>query len=114
MSRFCPAHLPLAAGIAILASQEVAAQSTYPNFQSGPGTWTHPFGGEFPAVQGSAVRMRNDPAHPHVPNGLPAQPTYRIADLSNPNLKQWAKDLMKKDNDGVLAERSPIRREAFM
>jgi len=48
MSRFCPAYLPLTAGIAILAfassKAEVAAQSTYPNFQSGPGTWTHPFG----------------------------------------------------------------------
>ena len=31
------------------------------------------------------------------------QPTYRIADLSNPNIKQWAKDIMKKDNDEVLA-----------
>jgi hypothetical protein len=107
VSGFDRGHLPLTAVVAILAfassQAEVAAQSTYPNFQSGPGTWTHPFGGEFPAVQGSAVPVRNDPAHPHVPNGLRAQPTYRIADLSNPNLKQWAKDLMKKDNDEVLA-----------
>ena len=36
-------------------------------------------------------------------NGQGKQPTYRIADLSNPNLKQWAKDLMKTDNDEVLA-----------
>jgi len=106
MSGFHSGHLPLAAVVAILAvaslPADVAAQSTYPDFQSGPGGWTHPFGGEFPAVQGSAIPMRNDPAHPHVPNGLRAQPTYRIADLSNPNLKQWAKDLMKKDNEEVL------------
>ena len=31
------------------------------------------------------------------------QPTYRIADLSNPNLKPWVKERMKKDNDEVLA-----------
>src|SRR5206468_5922013 len=31
------------------------------------------------------------------------QPTQRIGDISNPNLKQWAKDVMKKDNDEVLA-----------
>ncbi len=43
-----------------------------------------------------------DPAHPFVPNGRGAQPTYRIADLTNPNIKQWAKDVMKKDNDEVL------------
>jgi hypothetical protein len=47
--------------------------------------------------------VKSDPAHPFVPNGRGAQPTYRIADLTNPNLKQWAKDAMKKDNDEVLA-----------
>ena len=31
------------------------------------------------------------------------QPSYRIADLSNPNLKPWVKEQMKKDNDEVLA-----------
>jgi hypothetical protein len=44
-----------------------------------------------------------DPAHPYVPNGTGAQPTYRIADLTNPNLKPWVKERMKKDNDEVLA-----------
>jgi len=31
-------------------------------------------------------------------SALCPQVRYRIADLSNPNLKQWAKDIMKKDN----------------
>src|SRR6516225_9058599 len=45
-----------------------------------------------------------DPAHPYVPNGTGTpQPTYRIADLTNPNLKPWVKERMKKDNDEVLA-----------
>jgi hypothetical protein len=30
------------------------------------------------------------------------QPTFRIGDVSNPNLKPWVKELMKKDNDEVL------------
>jgi hypothetical protein len=47
--------------------------------------------------------VANDPAHPFVPNGTRAQPTYRIADLSNPNLKPSVKERMKKDNDEVLA-----------
>jgi hypothetical protein len=39
-----------------------------------------------------------------VPNGTGRQPTYRVADLdANPNVKQWAKDIMKKDNDEVIA-----------
>jgi hypothetical protein len=107
MSGFRSIHALLAAGAATLAvaamTAPAAAQANVPNLQSGPGGWTHPFGGEFPAVQGSAIPIRNDPAHPHVPNGTGAQPTYRIGDLSNPNLRQWAKDIMKKDNDEVIA-----------
>jgi hypothetical protein len=61
-------------------------------------------GGEvFAAVPGQLPPLRNDPAHPFVPNGTKAQPNYRIADLSNPNLKPWVKEQMKKDNDEVLA-----------
>ena len=43
--------------------------------------------------------MSNDPLHPYIPNGTGKQPTYRITDLTNPNLKPWAKEQMKKDND---------------
>src|SRR5215475_11217613 len=32
-----------------------------------------------------------------------AQPTFRIADLSNPNIKPWAKEIMKRENDKALA-----------
>jgi len=57
----------------------------------------------FTAVPGRVPPVSNDPAHPFVPNGVGRQPTYRIADLSNPNLKPWVKAHMKKDNDEVLA-----------
>src|SRR5258708_3084913 len=50
-----------------------------------------------PPVQGQ------DPGHAYVPNNIGREPTYRIADLSNPNLKPWVKERMKKDNDEVLA-----------
>ena len=47
--------------------------------------------------------FRQDARFPHVPNNVGRQPTYWIADLaSNPNVKQWAKDVMKKDNDEVI------------
>ena len=71
-----------------------------PDFSANP--WAGGIGVDFVPVLGSASPLRQDPAHPFVPNGAGAQPTYRIADLSNPNLKQWAKDIMKKDNDEVL------------
>jgi hypothetical protein len=44
-----------------------------------------------------------DPGHPYIPNGRGAQPTFRIGDTANPNLKPWAADQMKKDNAKVLA-----------
>jgi hypothetical protein len=57
----------------------------------------------FEPVAGRVPPVSNDPAHPFVPNGVGRQPTYRIADLTNPNLKPWVKEHMKKDIDGVLA-----------
>jgi hypothetical protein len=58
-------------------------------------------------VPGSPRPIGQDPAHRYISNdesGVTGQqPTQRISDIGNPNLKQWAKDLMKKDNDDVLA-----------
>ena len=47
--------------------------------------------------------MHADPAHPYVPNGTGVQPTFRVADLSNPNLKPWVKERMRKSNEAVLS-----------
>src|SRR5262245_33758787 len=61
-------------------------------------------GGELIPVEGPPPLFHQDPAHPFVANNRGAQPTYRLADLgANPNVKQWAKDVMKKDNDEVMA-----------
>src|SRR5712672_3312482 len=58
-------------------------------------------------VPGSPKPIGQDPAHRYISNdesGVTGQqPTQRISDINNPNLKQWAKDVMKKDNDEVLA-----------
>src|SRR3984893_1668824 len=57
----------------------------------------------FEAVPGRLSPVTQDPEHPFVPNGAGKQPTYRIADLGNPNLKPWVTEHLKKDNDEVLA-----------
>jgi hypothetical protein len=54
--------------------------------------------GEFRPVPGRVPPLSQDPKYPFVPNGTGRQPTYRIADL-----KPWVKEVMKKDNDEVLA-----------
>jgi hypothetical protein len=73
-----------------------------PNFSPNPTVGWIGVGGIRP-VPGTVSPLAQDPRYPFVPNGTGQQPTYRIADLSNQNLKPWAKEIMKKDNDEVLA-----------
>ncbi len=86
---------------AVLAQQKEAP----PDFSSHDVGWVGLNGGGpfFEAVPGQIPPVTQDPAHPFTPNGVGKQPTFRIADLSNPNLKPWVKERMKKDNDEVLA-----------
>jgi len=80
-------------------STALASETVFvPNFQLAPGAWQHPFGGEFPAVAGSALPVQQDPSVPFIT----PQQSWRIGDLTNPNLKPWARDVMKKDNDDIL------------
>jgi hypothetical protein len=78
-----------------------------PDFSSGETAWLGGNGVNFIAVPGSPSPVTNNPAYPHISNGVATRtgrsPTYRISDLTNPNLKPWAKEVMKKDNDEVLA-----------
>ncbi len=67
--------------------------------QRGPGGWTHPFGGAFPAVPGSALPVQQDSGHIFVAAGT----SNRFGDLANPNLKPSVKESMKKDSDEVDA-----------
>jgi len=59
--------------------------------------------GDFKPVPGRVPPVSDDPKYPYVPNGAGRQPTYHIADLTNPNLKPWAKEVMQKDNAEVIA-----------
>jgi hypothetical protein len=88
---------------AALAPLAVAQQNApVPDFSSNQVGWiaTNP---DFIAVPGGPGPTRSDPAHPYVPNNSGAQPTFRIADLGNPNLKPWAREAMKRENENVLA-----------
>ena len=122
MPGFASRHLLLAGGAcAVLVSAlvvQVAAQpkASPPDFSLGGLGWTEgPAQADYIAVPGSPSPITADPAHPHVENGAinrGKQPTFRIGDVSNPNLKQWAKDIMKKDNDEVLAGKIPFSARA--
>ena len=74
------------------AKTEAAQQPrSAPLLQDGPELWEHDFGVVFPPVPGSAPPTWQDPSRPFVRGR-----TWHIPDLSNPNIKQWAKDVMKK------------------
>src|SRR6202166_1374450 len=86
----------------ILAQQKAAT----PDFSSNLTGWVGLNGGG-PYFEADPGRQPgpvvSDPAHPFVPHRVGQQPTFRIADLTNPNLMPWAKELMKKDIDEILA-----------
>jgi hypothetical protein len=111
MASFCLSSIGIRGGIvaaAVQAATMAATQQVTPPDFSGPGVaWIAVGGGAggFAPVPGRVPPLRDDPAHPYVPNNNREgrQPTDRIADLSNPNLKPWAKEIMKKDIDEVLA-----------
>jgi hypothetical protein len=62
---------------------------------SGPGPVT--FDKRYPYVDNRAARLAG------------IQPTYRVADLTNPILKPWVVEEMRKANDWVLAGKVPFR-----
>jgi hypothetical protein len=86
------------------ASAQAQQKPAPPDFSSNHVGWAAVARGPtFAAVPGQLPPVTSDPAHPYVPNGTGNQPSFRIGDLSNPNLKPWVKEQMKRDNDGVLA-----------
>jgi hypothetical protein len=92
--------------IAAPAMPATAQQTGVPDFSSNLAGWVGlngggPFYESAPGhVPGPIV---SDPAHPFIPNGAGEQPSFRIADLSNPNLMPWVKERMKKDIDEIIA-----------
>ena len=94
------------------AAEEGAA---IPDFSSHDVAWV--FGtGDFVAIPGEPGPTRNDPAHAYVSNNdfraTGKQPTFRVADLSNPNIKPWAKEIMKRENDKALSGGMPFSARA--
>jgi hypothetical protein len=92
------------------ASTEVAAQASTspPDFTANLAGWVN-IESDFmpvPGATGPGPAIFN-PAYPYWSNGdarrAGVQATYRIADLNDPNVKPWAKEIMKRENEKVLA-----------
>jgi hypothetical protein len=86
-----------------------------PNFASDDSTsWfpDRPAGDDFLPPASGPGPVLSSSSHPYTPNdegrNTGIQPTYRIADISNPILKPWAAAQMKRANDEVLAGAVPF------
>jgi hypothetical protein len=91
-----------------------AAPASVPDFWSNDVSWEAATSEFLPPSQGPGP-VRSDKAHPYISNQVSfatgKQPTFRVADLDNPNLKPWVIDALKKVNAQVLAGKSMFNRE---
>ncbi|HTI41639.1 MAG TPA: hypothetical protein VL693_07415 [Vicinamibacterales bacterium] len=115
LSRWNPRVTILCVGIAIGVAALALAQTArapIPNFAPDDRTSWYPdrLDGDnwLPPEGGGPGPILSTPDHPYVPNDASDQPTYRIADLSNPILQPWVREQMKRDNDEVLAGKIPF------
>ena len=102
MSGFAFKYLLGGIAVGVVCSGAAPAQNANPPDFSGDNTGWVSIGTDYVAVPGSPKPVTFDPAHRYVPNGSGEQPTFRVADLNNPVLTQFAKDGLKTANDMVL------------
>jgi len=100
-----------ALGFVPLAAQQ---KSAVPDFmQDRDGAWLMIGDELLPPPSGGPGPITFDKRHPYVDNRAArqtrSQPTYRVADLTNPILQPWVREELKKANDRVLAGKVPFR-----
>jgi hypothetical protein len=101
---------PVIAGlVASLCASSQAAQkpANIPDLGSAGYGWFSVGDDLLPPPSGAGPVL-SDPAHPYQSNTSGRQPTYRIADLSNPVLQPWVVDQLKKTNGRVLSGKAPF------
>src|SRR5215475_12754666 len=83
------------------------AESEPPDFAPNPNIGWYAYNRQFIAPASGAGPVRQDPAHPYVTNDefrvTGRQPTEQLADLSAPILQPWAREVVRKRNELVLA-----------
>ena len=103
----------LLAGLICAGIAPALPQQGPPDFSANNAGWVSVFG-EWTPLPGSPPPVKQDPVHHYVPNNVAEQPTFRIADIDNPNLTQFAKDSLKQTNDAVLAEADVVTLGALL
>ena len=89
------------------------ANPPHPDFSINSDTGWFPVGDDFLPPPSGPGPVTFDKRHPYIDNVIARrtqqQPTFRVADLSNPILQPWAVEQMRKANEEVLAGKVPFR-----
>jgi hypothetical protein len=116
MSKFLPSAAAglLGASVALWPAWP-AQNSPIPNFSpdsvtgwiAGVPDGENPTGQDFLPPESGPGPVTNDKAYPHVDDGAARrdgkQPTFRVADLTNPILQPWVREALRKANDRALS-----------
>jgi hypothetical protein len=110
MGRFAGYRAGVLAGAACLAgglSFTALAQGTAPDFAPDASVGWYAYNRIFIPPASGAGPVQQDPAHPYVSNDefrvTGRQPTAQLADLDNPILQPWAREVVRKRNALVLS-----------
>jgi hypothetical protein len=94
------------AGMVAVASLTRSAMAE-PNFAPNPNIGWRAYSAIFMPPASGPGPVQQDPAHPYITNDefrvTGKQPTQRVGDLSSPILQPWAREVIRKRNELVLA-----------
>jgi len=94
----------------LLAVQDKPANRAIPDFMAPGSGWTiiNTNATDYVDPPSGPKPVTNDPRYPHIGNLQPGQKTERVADLTNPILKDWVKPQMQKYNQEVIEGKIPF------
>jgi hypothetical protein len=99
-----------------IAQTGAQAATQVPDFSANGIGWNGDGENEFLAPKSGPGPVTSDPAHPYVSNFAArrtgAAANWRVADLTNPILKPWVADALRKQNEDALAGKAMFTREA--
>jgi hypothetical protein len=94
-------------GVIAAGSLSFSAMAAPPSFASNPSVGWYGYSSIFMPSASGAGPVQQDPAHPYVTNEefrvTGKQPTQRVGDVNNPILQPWAREVIRKRNELILA-----------
>lgn len=102
--------------LSLISGSEAQTVGSIPNFAPDDHTSWYPDradGDNFISPESGPGPIVSRPGYPYVPNGddndfAGTNPTYRVADLTNPILQPWVIAQMTRDNDEVIKGKIPF------